>query len=84
MNSGERRPKLNAACAIRSHLFTNGTIDGGFEILSRSKQALAGHTRKIGFVEKGENEPPAAQIYLIGYLILCGKRRLTAVFGVLK
>lgn len=53
-------------------------IDGGFEVLFRSKQALAGHTRKIGLVENGENEPPAAPLYLIGHLILCGKRRCLA------
>ena len=84
MNSGERGPKLNSACTIRSHLLANDAIDGGFEFLYRSQQALAGHPREIGFIEKGGNESPAAPLYLIGRLILCGKRRETAVFGVLK
>ena len=46
----------------------------------RSTQALAGHTRKIGFVEKGENESPAALFNLIGR-ILYGKRQFLALLN---
>jgi hypothetical protein len=48
--------------------------------LNRSQQELAGYTREIGLGEKGENEPPAAPLYLTGALFV----RETAVFGVLK
>ena len=60
LNLGERRPKINSACAIISHPLSKCSIDGCFKLLERPPDALAWNSGKVISIAKGKDPSPSA------------------------
>ena len=57
-NLGERRPKINSACAVASYLVSKCPVDDCFELFVWSPDALTRDPDKVISVEKGKDPSP--------------------------